>query len=434
MTPDAFLTYLTVFKSRLGLANLMLQLSGFVHQPDAALLRKLDSVLEQTRELRLDDPNNDHVFQYLKDKRFIGREARATGRYTNYAALELVGGHWRVVDRQGEPVSTLDVYMTDAWLSNPDIPSTIGVPTPDNARETFEFPFQLGLLSKSTNTWTASGQLTNGLRTKFADLLSDKTNPLLLGVEAVSLLRQIINVDGLILTEVVRTLAESKSGLVSRDAVAAVFPAIVDRAVRVARAVNLAPPAMREAVDFLRRVRKSDASRTRGLSKGRTPSRAPGLLEHRVSPRLEWLTELGYLTKNGLAKNGFDYRVTDALHGLLADLDSLASAEDQAEEVAIRQWTSNPIWARLHKQVATQPWPTSVRVAYELMRRRIGPAPLREVAFVVSMITAGDRMFRRSLADLIDFAQSTKGASLSGGRYQRTPENIFLADSAMANE
>jgi hypothetical protein len=411
----------------------VLQVSGFGHQPDAALLRKLRALLEQTQERRLEDPNNGQVFQYLSDKRLIAHEARTSGRYSGYAALDIADGLWKAVDPQGKPVSAVKVYQTDIWLSNPDIPSTIGVPTPDNVRETFELAFQLGLLSKSTNTWTASGQLTSSLRSQFAPLISDKTNPLLLGVEGVSLLRQIIAVDGLLISELVKTLLGGNRELVSRDDVAKAFPEIVDQAVRTARGRGMTGPVMREAVEFLRRLRTTGAGRLRNAKKGQNASRAPGVLEHRVSPRLEWLTDLGYLSKAGLAKNGFDYRTTQALHGLGTDLRELSNTENWAEEVAIRQWNNNPAWRHLRERVATRPWPASLRDAYQTMRRRIGPAPLREVAFVVAMITVGELSYTATVAAVIEFAQATKGATLSGGRYRRTAENIFLEDSVLGD-
>jgi hypothetical protein len=426
-----FLTYLTVFKARLGLGNLVLQQSGFAHQPDAALIRKIRSILEKTEELRLDDPRSAGIFQYLKDKRLITKEARSTGRYSTYTLLEPAGNMWTAADRRGNPTATVRTYLTDIWLASPDVPSTIGVPTPDNVRETFEFALQLRLLSKSTNTWTAAGQLTSSLRTRYGDVISDTTNPLLLGVEAVSLLRQVIAVDGLLLIELLRTVAGIGTSTFSRDHVAELFPEILERAVKVVRGRKLAPPMLREALTFRQTVQRTVAGRRRSAQRSGGAGAGPGLLEHRVSPRLEWLTDLGYLSKDGLPKNAFEYRTTEALSGLLNDLESQSGEDDWAEEVAVRQWALNPAWGRLRARAATESWPSAVRQAYQLMRRRIGPSPLREVAFAISVISAGNRSFRESTIDLVEFAQSTAGANLSGGRYRRTPENIFLSDSLL---
>lgn len=429
MASAPFLTYLTVFKSRLGLANVMLQVTGLVHQPDAAIMRKLRALFDRAEDLDLSDPRNFPVFEYLKEKRLVSRQAGGSGRYSAYGSLELVNGEWQVRNRRGQSISTIRVYVTDLWLANPDVASTIGVPTPDNVRETFEFPFQLGLVSKSTNTWTASGQLTSGLRSRFAKLLSDAENPLLLGVEAASLLRQVVAADGRILAELIGSIGETGADTVSRDQIAAKFPVIVERAVKAVKELKLSPPVVREAVEFQQTIRATVTRRERLVKRGQSATAGPGLLEHRVSPRLEWLTDLGYLSKEGLPKNAFEYRITDSLPVLLADLVDHADEENWADEVALHQWSANPAWSSLRQQVATRPWPASLREAYDLMRRRIGPAPLREVAFALGLLSIRPLTFARAVAEIIEFAQTTKGATLSGGRYKRTPENIFLSDS-----
>src|SRR4051794_149706 len=129
-----FISYLTVFKSRLGIGNLVLGLTGFAHQPEAALIRKLRSVLDERRVLSLDDQDAMPVLEYLLDKRLVGRSLRKKGRYTGYV-LERTDGAWRARDRRDNEVSEIPVYLTDIWLADPAIASTIGVPTPDNAEE-----------------------------------------------------------------------------------------------------------------------------------------------------------------------------------------------------------------------------------------------------------------------------------------------------------
>jgi hypothetical protein len=423
-----FLSYLTVFKSRLGVANLGLDSTGFVHQPDAAVLRKLKSYFSETKILSLADPSNALIFQYLSDKHLISREPRTRGRYSAYSNLEEVGDVWVAHDRQGTLISEIRTFLTDIWFSHPDVPSTIGVPTPDNVVESFESLFQLRLLSKSKNTWTAAGQMTHELRSHFTSLIADPSNPFLMTVEAPALLRQLISADGLLLREVVREIVEDASQRVTRDDVAEVFPRVVERAVSVARQSNLSPQAVREALDFLRLIRSTADKRGRAAAKGGSASRAPGVLEHRVAPRLEWLTDFGYLNKKSLPKNGFEYNKTDALRSLLTDLDSSFSKDNWADEVSTSQWAHNTTWSHLRGNVAIQPARSSFLWAYNLMRRRIGPAPLREVAFVAGLVCDEYRTFSTTVEELIDFARATKGATLSGGRYSRAPENIFIAE------
>lgn len=431
-----FLSYLTVFKSRLGMANILVGLCGFVHQPDAALLRKVKAVLDEAQLLSLDDPANAHVFQYLRDKALVGKQARDGGRYSGYIGLEISDGQWRALNRRGQEISELPTFQTDIWLAHPDVPSTIGAPTRDNVNEPFELGFQLRLLSKSKNTWTAAGQLVDAARGQSAHLLPDERNPFLLGAEGVALMRQLVATDGLLMREMVRFLASQVPHRVSRDDVVGAFPEIVERAVVVAKESGVTAPNLREAVDFLKLVHGTGSNRSRAAGKpdsGRrsASSRGPGVLEHRVSPRLEWLTDLGYLTKEGLAKNSFEYQTTDALRGLLEDLDLFAAGEDWADTVAISQWHRHPLWTTVRGQIGTRSRESAFREAYMLLRRQIGPAPLREVAFLAVLLTKEVDNFGEALAGLVTFAQVTQGATLSGGRYGRSPENIFIPDQAL---
>jgi hypothetical protein len=423
-----FISYLTVFKSRLGTQNIVVDLTGPVHQPDAALLRRLRGTLKETEELSLVDSGNEQVFQYLRDKGLIGRQARSKGRYADYAGLEPANGGWRAVDKQGRAVNGIRTFMPDIWLSHDEVPSTIGVPTPENAGEVFELAFQLHVLVKSKNTWTAAGHLIKGLRQTFGHLIADERNPFLLGVEAVVLLRQVVGADAILFREVIREIASRGEETFTRDGIARTFPDAVDRAVTVAKDVNMSPPDLRQALEFQKLIHQTGRARRRpGGRRSDTTSRGPGVLEHRVSPRLEWLTDLGYLSKEGLTKNAFEYRSTEALHNLLGDLDEKPISDDyMPESVAVSQWWKNRHWTEFRENVAVKPGEEAFRAGYGLMRRRIGPAPLREVALAAALISREEKSFSTVFDELVAFAQGSQGATLSGGRYRRSPENIYV--------
>lgn len=422
-----FILYLTVFKSRLGTQNIIVDLAGPMHQPDAALLRRLRGVLEETEDLSLADTRNERVFQYLRDKGLIGREARSKGRYADYVGLEPTNGRWSAVDKQGRAVDKVRTFRPDIWLSDGDVPSTIGVPTPENAGEVLELAFQLRVLVKSKNTWTSAGHLVKGLRQTFGHLIADARNPFLLGVEAVVLLRQVVGADAILLREVIREVASCGEGTFTRDEIARRFPDVVDRAVTVARDVNVSPPDLRKALDFQKLIHQTGQGRRRpGARRPNATSRGPGVLEHRVSPRLEWLTDLDYLRKE--RKNAFEYRSTEALHGLLADLDGKPIGDDYLpESVAVSQWWKHQHWKELREKVAVKPNEEAFRAGYGLMRRRIGPAPLREVALAAALMSGEEKSFNTVFDELVAFAQRSEGATLSGGRrYRRSPENIYV--------
>jgi hypothetical protein len=222
--------------------------------------------------------------------------------------------------------------------------------------------------------------------------------------------------------------------VVKRDVVAERFHEAVKRAVAAAKESRVPPADLRTVQEFMRLIEGKSASGTgpragRGQGRSAQKSTGPGVLEHRVSPRLEWLTDLGYLTKDGVPKNSFEYRITPQLRSLLSDLDESFGSDDWPEVVATSQWQTNPIWADTRAAVSTYPRRAAISHAYALMHRRIGPAPLREVTFATCLFDSSDDIsYSLALQELVKFAGDTNGAALSGGRYRRSPENIYLPD------
>ena len=119
-----------------------------------------------------------------------------------------------------------------------------------------EFCFQLRLLSKAKNTWTSAGGVVQSMRHKLGSYHQDISNPLLLGVEGVALLRQILVEDGLIIREILRELSVYQ-GTVTRDMIAENFEWIVERAVEAAGKLFLPTLALRKAKEFLKLIRKT---------------------------------------------------------------------------------------------------------------------------------------------------------------------------------
>jgi hypothetical protein len=421
---EPFLTYLTVFKSRLAIANLIVSITGFGHQPTEALMRKLRQATERREPLAVDDVSNDNVFEYLLDKRIVSSESRESGRYRGLQLQRSGRGAW-IAMRGGEGLAALPVYLIDIWMSDPALASTVGAPTPDNVQEMLELAFQFRLLSRSKNTWTSAGHLVRQLRDLPGHGSGDQTNPFLLGLEATALFRQVIEADGLIMRELVREIC-GIGERVTRDLVAQRFAAIVDRAVESAKVLKVQRPEARKIRDFSALIHRTLERRPLG-------SRAPGVLEHRVSPRLEWLTDLGYLSKIGLPKNGFDYVVDSSCQGLISELDSRFGEATWSDSVAVWDWRTHARWDHMRSSLATADNDERFRRAYRTMKRRVGPSPLREVAFVSALLSSGDADYPQSMEQLIEFAKATEGASLSGGRFSRVPENIYIPDGELGD-
>src|SRR4051794_17310700 len=96
-----FLTYLTVFKSRLGVANAILDSTDFGFLPTETLVRRLIGVFSERVPLALSDPSNFRVFSYLIDKGLVGAERlRSKGRYRDFT-LRYDNG-WGAAGRSGQ--------------------------------------------------------------------------------------------------------------------------------------------------------------------------------------------------------------------------------------------------------------------------------------------------------------------------------------------
>src|SRR5262245_8952473 len=87
-SPEPFFRYLTVFRSRLGLANLVLAVTTVGPEPDRALRRRIRQVLEHQTSLSLGDSSNEAVLEYLVQKKIVGSIIRSSGRYRGTALMK----------------------------------------------------------------------------------------------------------------------------------------------------------------------------------------------------------------------------------------------------------------------------------------------------------------------------------------------------------
>ena len=80
-----FLTYLTVFKSRVGIVNIVLPLTDFAYQSPVALSRRLKQKLTQKITVPVNRPATAHILEYLTEKKLVGTRERKKGRYTEFS-------------------------------------------------------------------------------------------------------------------------------------------------------------------------------------------------------------------------------------------------------------------------------------------------------------------------------------------------------------
>jgi hypothetical protein len=414
-----FLTYLTVFKSRLAVANIVLPMTGLAYVPEQTLTRKLKQRLSEHVELEVADPRNRFVFGYLVEKRLVGGKERAEGRYAGVTLIDKAG-RWEARADNGA-LSKIAVYVTDLWLADPEVPSTIGVPTPDNSGEALELCYQLQLLSKAKNTWTAAGQLVRGLRDRSPEKAE---NPFALGIETAALMRQVLSRDALILVEILRETREQRS--FTRDELALKLPAIAERAMESARRLRLPGPVLAEGKRFVALLQKTARNREKA-------STAPGVLEHRTSPRLEWLVDLGAYCKPG-ARNASEYSSTSD-GAVLFELLESTSGDHASDEVAIGYWRRSMRWSRIWESFPAMDLREALVAGYRLMARSVGPAPIREVCFAAAVLAPRLKESHAQMGvALLEWAASTSGITVSGGRYKRSPELVHMSTDLVGRE
>lgn len=417
---EPFLSYLTVFRSRLGVLNLVLSATPKGHQPDRALRRRVRQVLEARVEIDTHGPGSSAIFQYLTDKNIVGKSFRSTGRYRGVALTQTPEGWWHVNSAQAGALTRMPVYQTDLWFAHPTMRSTVGVPTPDNVEEFVDFAFQLHVLDRTKNSWTQTGSLIDGLRRLGSSYLADSSNPFLLGAESAALFRTLLEKDGPFILELMRFLAGRET--VRREEVAASLPMIASKALDSVAKARISPQALSAGRRLVAKISETNASG--GAS-------SPGVREHRSSPRLEWLTDLGYLSKESLPKNGFEYRVNSDLRWVLEILDvARAQDSDWCFSGALFAWRMRS-WEQVRLAIGESDERGALGRAYALLRPQIGPAPLRDVAFIAGMLCP--QLAANVVIDrVIQLAREVPGASLSGGRLTRSPENIYMNDESLA--
>lgn len=422
-TQAPFLTYLTVFKARFGAVNIVVSLATLAYQPAVTLLKRLKEQLSRTVLIAVSDRQADALFQYLSEKGFVGSRVRTSGRYKDYALLRR-DERWIVRDRSGGLLQSIEVAQTDLWMADEHVPSTVGVPTPENAQESLDFAIQIGVISSAKNSLTASGQLIKGLQQRTVGF---NGNPMVLGLEAPAYLRQLLEVDGVLLREVLRYASKSVDSF-SRDFVAKGFEEIVSNALTAAKDLNYPPPSMSSGRKFLKLIQRTSQRRDE-------MSTAPGVLEHRVAPRLEWLTDVGALSKAGRKRNTFEYSYTSDGSLLLDLLDRSLGAGLWADSVSLQYWYRASCWQNIRSAVSSPDVRSALAQGYEIMKRVVGPTSIREVVFAAGII--GHNM-SLSLPELnnavIEWASSDPGVTISGGRYRREPELVHIAPEILKDE
>jgi hypothetical protein len=398
------LPYLTLFRSRLGCVNLVLQLTSSGFTPDITLVRKLSQTIKQTASIDLGAPEQRYVVDYLLEKGFL---KKSTGRGAKYRLA--LPDDWPTT-----PLPPADIQCVDMWMAAPAVRSTVGTPTVDNANEYIELAVQLGYLTKAKRNWTSTGQAVTRLRA-----VDHVVNPFVLDGDALLAFRQLLACDGLMLEPLLRRLIPWVGRDIPRDMVASdlLLPICEDALAR-ARALRFSTTDLGELRDLLRTVQRTVAKRGSG-------SGGPGVLEHRVTPRLEWLVDLQLLDKAGPHRNSFTYRagtIVPAVVAIMVDFDP-RNAQD-VDELALAWWRlRDPGRAGPSSKAVSSR--DALRFAYDVTKRPVGPAAIRETVLIAC--ARSDETLASMRAELLTWASEDPKVTVSGGRYSRSPELVHIA-------
>lgn len=421
-----FLVYLTVFKSRLGTLNLVANQTSWAFTPAVTLERALRAVVSEREKVDLFSRSSQDLREYLKLKKLIGATKPIKGRYSDW--------HWGTNGSslvfRGVESPDLTAYKIDLWFADPRMRSTIGVPTAENVNEMIELSHQLRIISRTKNSLTSAGHLMIAMRGQLPNL---DDNPFVLGPEAIIMLRQIMTEDSLVMVEILDA-AIALGPQITRDSIAMRLPELVAAAQKKAKLLRFSPPVLAEGkkfVDVLRETARKSVQRQKRASRtenGTLESRGPGVLEHRTAPRLEWLTDIGAFTKDGIPSNSFQYSVTEDATLLRDILHSVSNAELGADEAALRYWMTSNLFRPMRAQVLTSRDPLSAFCrAYSTLQRAVGPVPLGDVAFLTAFfLSAGDHTVASARKFITDLGSSEKGITFSGGRYTRGADLIHV--------
>ena len=276
-----FLTYVTVFKSRLGLANIVLDVTGFGNQSAVTVTRKVRQTLEAKEVLEVTARTKGYVWQYLLDKKLVGAEARTKGRYAGYTLVaRRAVARDKQTGRDHHFTGVQDRYLDGGCRPAVDDRRTHTRERRRGCRVRRAVEADLQGDAYVDCGWPVSRTLRDLVMTR-----NGNDNPFLLRAEAVALLRQILEADGVMLRAMVPFLVESGPEI-TRAEVAEAFEAIVDSAVAETKQMRIAPMQLRDVVAFQKLIRdqarKFEAARSKarehrdGVSHG-----APGVLEHR---------------------------------------------------------------------------------------------------------------------------------------------------------
>ncbi|MEJ1159540.1 hypothetical protein [Prosthecomicrobium sp. N25] len=353
---------------------------------------------------------------YLVDKGFVRRSGK--GKYKYRYEKDAVGVV-RLLDAKDTPILEGDFAIADVWLSDERIRSTIGAPTVENVGEVLDFAIQTEIISASKGNWTSSGTLAAELRR----VGGETENPFLIGPEIAVYVRTLFRLDGWTLKAIISRFADMPDPF-NREDMIEKFGEIVVEVGGIVTKVVKNKSTVKEYAALTELVGRNIKKRA-GKTEEETVNL--GVLEHRVSPRLEWLTDLRALAKT--RRNAFEYTMGEQAACFRAAMEKLGETEESRDEAALAflvasDWSSR----ELANFCEADPF-TAILKAYALVRPSIGPARIEDVAYMAGILIRNPSKNVAALSEyIVEIAKEREEVSVSGDRFTRSPKLVHIKE------
>ena len=401
MWDDALIEYTNVFRSRIAHGNLVARHNDNRQKDLSIIERRIQGRAFRIEDISSDDKSWKSVITYLVDKGFLGKKPKKSGRYKGMFVREESGELF--VYRDDEVMTKIPITLVDAYFSDLRVRSTVGVPTSENLGEAVGASIDFGFCNK------------RGQNLRLADLMlgitslvgQSEENPYVVDKLDILYFYSIIRSDFFVFLSICQRI-RGESEFDRNDMIHS-FPEVVNGAVGIAERYFPRRSVMRTLKKYSRLMETSL------LKFGDEKMRGPGVLEHRLTPRLEFLVDIGFLRKND-KRNSFSYHVEDSCKEFV---ERIHGTENKLDFINVMRAY---IFSRLGGDVPIDF--SDIARVYNEIGPRVGSISIEHLAIAVLSVhrTADVQSFFDSL-----FAKGhEKYVRFTGGRYNRSAEYVWI--------
>jgi hypothetical protein len=403
MWKNAFISYTTLFRSRLGIIIPILQIIGSRTHHSENLIRKVKEIFFEKIPVNCKDKDWGLVKVYLTEKGYISKRPQVSGRFKNISYCE--DGRKIKLLKDSFELQEINITRLDRWFSQPYMLSTIGVPTEDNLHEYLEMCLNFRVVNRSFKSLrvgnTIQKILSQASDEKYFEPNISNLKPYFLKI--------LLESDYFIILALLKKINTSSTEF-SRNDIVLEFADIVQDALKICESVVKNQDINRDMKKFFKLIKE-----TKEKSKKKENSSGPGVLEHRVTPRLEWLVDLGVLDKTGVKRNSFNYKSTEVLPNLVILLEKVLTDSSKLMEAVLCVGEIDSTSDGNFEDLIS---------AYRIISGGIGSVSIDDLIMTacINSRSAAPRNFRQILME----RKNDKGIRFTGGRFSRKAEFVWF--------